>query len=72
MQKMNLRDLIKQQKVKLTKEEKKLLDQYEVELIFPTSIEEVAKKKAEALADIVYENLGPINSKKLYEIVENS
>ncbi len=72
MQKMNLRDLIKQQKVKLTEEEKKLLDQYEVELIFPTSIEEVAKKKAEALADIVYETLGPINSKKLYEIVENS
>lgn len=72
MKKMNLRDLIKQQKVKLTEEEKKLLDQYEVELIFPTSIEEVAKKKAEALADIVYETLGPINSKKLYEIVENS
>lgn len=72
MQKMNLRDLIKQQKVKLTEEEKKLLDQYDVELTFPTSIEEVAKKKAEALADIVYETLGPINSKKLYEIVENS
>lgn len=72
MQKMNLRDLIKQQKIKLTEEENKLLDQYDVELTFPTSIEEVAKKKAEALADIVYETLGPINSKKLYEIVENS
>lgn len=71
MEVMTLQELIKKNGSKLTKDEEKLLNEYDVELIFPVSLEETSKRKAEALAEIVYETLGPANSKKLYEMISN-
>lgn len=72
MEVMSLQELAKRTGTEFTEDEKNILTKWDVVLKFPVSAEETSKIKAEALADIVYKNLGDENSRKLVEILENS
>lgn len=67
---MNLNKMFESSDEPLTEYEQYLMSKYDVEVVFPGGIEVVQKKKAEILAEIVYKQLGPENSKKLVEMLE--